>query len=73
VNDVFPVLIAVNLLVSGGSSRKVLHNLGSGTTMAFWVGVRGLYRFLVLALEAFPLLLRSFALHVREVIMAYAT
>jgi len=40
--------------------------------MAFWVGVRGLYRFLVLALQAFPLLLRCFALHAREVIMAYA-
>ena len=41
--------------------------------MPFWVGIRGLYRFLVLALEAFPLLLRCFALHVREVIMAYAS
>jgi hypothetical protein len=67
---VLPVLIAVDFLVLGGSSCKVLQNHRSGTTMAFWVGVRGLYRFLVLALEAFPLLLRRFALHVSEVIMA---
>jgi hypothetical protein len=73
VNDVFPALIAVDFLVPGGSGCKILQNLGSGTTMAFWVRVRGLDRLLVLALEAFPLLLRCFALHVREVIMAYTT
>lgn len=50
VNDVFPTLIAVDFLVSGGSSGKVLQNLGSGTTMPFWVRVRGLYRLLILAL-----------------------
>ena len=69
-DDVFPGLFAIDFLVSGGSRRKVLQNPGSGTIMPFWVGIRGLYRFLVLALEAFPLLLRCFALHVREVIMA---
>jgi hypothetical protein len=39
VDDVFPGLFAIDFLVSGGSSRKVLQNLGSRATMPFWVGV----------------------------------
>jgi hypothetical protein len=50
VNDVFPVLIAVDFFVSGGSSRKVLQKFGCGTAMPFWIRVAGLYRLLVRAL-----------------------
>src|SRR5579862_1930371 len=34
--------------------------------MPFWVRVRGLHRFLVLALQSIPLLFRCFALHLRQ-------
>ena len=55
------------------SDCQISQNIRSGTLMPFGVGVRRLHRPLVFALQAIPLLLRCFALHVRQsVIMAYA-
>jgi hypothetical protein len=50
VNHVLPVLIAVDFLVSGRSTRKILQYLGSRTTMPLGIRVQGLHGFLILAL-----------------------
>ena len=60
-----PLFVLLDVLEPRRSGGEVPKNIRSGATAPFWVGVRGLHRLLVLALQAIPFLLRRFALHVR--------
>jgi hypothetical protein len=60
------MLILVNVLVSGRSSREVPQNVRAGATLPFRVWVGGLYCPLVFTLQAFPLLFGGVAIHLRQ-------
>src|SRR5580704_8093812 len=71
VDHMVPLLILLNVLEPRGSGREVSQNSRAGAAMPFCVGVRGLHRRLVFALQSIPLVFRCFAFHVcQSVIMA---
>jgi len=63
---VLPMLVLVNVLVSGRSSREALQNVRAGASMPFRVWVGGLHCLLVFTLQAFPFLFGRFAIHLRQ-------
>lgn len=58
VDHMRPLCVFLDVLVSRRSAREVSQNVRSGATLPFWIGVRGLHRRLVLALQPIPLLFR---------------
>jgi hypothetical protein len=58
VDHMLPLFILLDVLVSRRSGRQVPQNIVSGATVPFWIGVRGLHRRLVFALQPNPLLFR---------------
>ena len=58
VDHMLPLFILLDVLVSRRSGRQIPQNIVSGATVPFWIGVRGLHRRLVFALQPIPLLFR---------------
>lgn len=65
-----PVPVLFDIFMSGGSSCQVPQNIRSRATLPSRVGVRSLYRLLVLALHAIPLLSWRFT-HVSPSLYVY--